>query len=238
MMRKLTVACMNCNAKATNIFCKLDRELTELLSQKKNSHYYNRKQDIYCEGSAFAGIFCVRSGRIKVYKTGPEGKQYIVRLAEPGDVLGLESLFGLEENYLSTAEMMEEGIVCFIDKNTVMDLVRRHPPTARNVMDLLSSQLRISEEERLELAQMAVRERMARLLALLSKTHGVAENNGGVRINLHLTREEMAEMIGTASETAMRLLSEFKEERVIDLRGKDITILNRDHLLQRANLME
>ena len=204
------------------------------LDAAKHPHAYRRKQVLYYEGNPATGLFCIQSGSVKLYKTGPEGKVYILRIAASSGVLGLESLF-TGSPWSATAEMLEDGTVCYVDRKTVLELVRQDPGVAVQVIQTLAHQLQTSESERVELAQSSVRERLARLLALLVQSHGISEDVG-TRIDLRLSREEMAEMIGTAQETAIRLLTELKQDGVIGLDGRVIVVRDIDRLIETANL--
>lgn len=236
MPTNIKATCLKCESRAANIFCNLPPELLKLLDEGKIPRFYKKKQILYYEGNPATGLFCIQSGRVKTYKTGPEGKQYILQIGNTHDVLGLGSIFG-NQHFLATAEVMEEGVICFIDKGIIHEIVRRNTQTASHIIQILAQNLKTSEEERMELAQLAVRERMARLLALLAQSHGIQVKKGTL-IDLKLSREEMAEMIGTASETAMRLLKEFKDDKLVEVRGKDITVLDKDRLVQTAQLLE
>jgi CRP/FNR family transcriptional regulator, polysaccharide utilization system transcription regulator len=236
MKTQTSANCSNCTPRLANIFCQLEGVGLNQLTQSRMVHTYKKKQIIYYQGNSSLGVYCIQSGRVKIYRTSSEGKQYIIRLAEAGDVLGLPTLFS-NTPFLWTAEMIEEGNICFIPKQIVLEIIRKDPPTAQKVMETLSMQLEESEKERVELAQGAVRERMARLLSLLSQSHGVKVKNGTL-IDLKLSREEMAEMIGTAAETTMRLLKDFKEEKVLQLHGKEIIILDEARLAKTANLLD
>jgi CRP-like cAMP-binding protein len=219
-----------------NFFGLADKGLINFFDKKQRSHFYQKKQVLVYEGSPAIGIYCVHSGRVKVYKIGHEGKQHILRIANPGSILGLEAILA-SDHYTSNLEMIEDGVVCFIDKETLFDSLKQNPPLAFKIMGILSKDLLSSEEERAELAQASVRERMARLLTILTNSHGIRVNNG-ICIDLHLTREEMAEMIGTAAETAMRLLKEFKDEKMVEVEGKNIIILDKKRLVESAHLLE
>jgi len=196
---------------------------------------YKRRQVLFYEGTQALGVYCVQSGQIKIYKTSAEGKQHIFKIAGSGSVLGLEWLFAGDQ-YGTTTEMLEDGSVCFIEKAKVLEMIGRNSKICRQVMESLALDLEASELERVELAQNSVRERMARLLSILSQSHGTPAAHNGIRISLPLSREEMAEMIGTAAETAMRLLKEFKDEHLVEVAGREIIILDRDRLGKVASL--
>ncbi|UCF68651.1 MAG: Crp/Fnr family transcriptional regulator [Acidobacteriota bacterium] len=228
--------CSTCQARGGGIFAGLGDAGLRLLEQIKFAHVYQRKQGLFYEGQPVAGVYCVRSGQVKVFKSTPEGKQYILRIAQEGDVLGLEALFSSAVHSCS-AEVLVKGVICFVDRAKVTDLVHSQPLVARHVMETLSRRLQESDAERIELAERSVKERMARLFAVLAQSHGVEEGDR-VRIDLLLSREELAEMIGAAPESAMRALAEFKRERLIQARGREISILDLRGLVRAAHLLD
>lgn len=217
-----------------HFFDHLMKTVGNSLDKRRDLHSYQKRQVLFYEGNPIAGVYFIQSGRAKIYKIGPEGKQHILHIAQSGDVLGLESIFA-GERFTSTAEMIEEGSVWFIYKQTFFDLLQQNPPDAFQVIKILAKEVLSNEEERVDLAQSSVHERMARLLILHAERYGIQVNKG-TRINLRLSREEMAEMIGTAVETAVRLLKELKEEKVIGVEGKDIIIFDRKRLAHQAHL--
>lgn len=235
MQRYPSAHCLGCDSFVGNIFCSLSKDEAENLDRHKIVREYKKKQVLFFEGNPAGGVYCIKSGLVKLYKTGSEGKQYILNLAGPTDVLGIESVFS-NQPYSATAELIDQGTVCFIPKNFLISLIQQDLSLSLKVNQYLAKELMKSEEERLELAQSAVRERFARLLAVLAKNYGKACPQG-VSIDLKLNREEMAEMIGTAAETAMRLIKEFKEEKLLEVKGKEITILNKKGLEKAAQIL-
>ncbi len=191
-------------------------------------------QTVFNEGMPVAGVFCVIAGRVKIFKTGLEGKQYILGIAVPGDLLGLESLFS-DEPASAGAEAVEAVEICPIGIRRARELVCRDSVLRLRVMEELTRRLRAADQDRLELAQAQVSERMARLLTSLAAEHGVPEDQG-VRIGLRLSRGELAASIGAAQETAIRQLRSFQASRLIDLHGRSITVLDSDRLGRRAYL--
>lgn len=212
---------------------RLGDELLERLGGFHPGTNLRARHVLFYEGAPCREVFCIRSGKVKLYKTGLEGKQYILRIAGAGELVGLETMMNSAPAH-ATAEMIDTGVVHRIDRRTVCELLRRDSELALWVVELLSNKLRSSDDERLELAQAAVRERMAKLLSTLAADHGVRDVYG-VRIDLPLSREEMAGMIGTAQETVIRQLSEFKQDQLIRLDGRRITVLDPVRLLATAN---
>jgi CRP-like cAMP-binding protein len=235
MAQERSPECASCKAREKNIFCRLGAEGVRSISDAKSSRLYQKKQALFHEGNPVQGLYCVYSGGVKVFKTGLGGKQLILRMAYAGDVVALEDIF-YSKQYTASAEMIEEGRVCLVDKAILIDAIRSSSTLALSVMGALSSEVIYSEDERVELAQNPVRERMARLLTVLSESHGTPSGKG-VRIDLPVSREEMAEMIGTASETAMRLLKEFRDDHLLEVDGRKIHILDREKLRKAAGIV-
>jgi CRP-like cAMP-binding protein len=176
----------------------------------------------------------VSTGKIKVSKIGPDGKESIVRIASAGDVIGHRSLF-TNELYNATASALEDSHICFIDKQYIFKLIEKTPSVAINLIQNLSHDLGSAENKIASLSQKNVRERLAELLLSLKETFGVKEANR-IRLDIKLTREEMASLIGVANETLIRFLTELKEENIIDQDGKTLYILDEEKLLEFANL--
>lgn len=227
--------CHHCPARRTNLFCKLNEIEVEKINQTKTCHAYKKKQIIHLQGHPSFGVYCIQSGWVKVYRTSNDGKQYIMRLAGKGDSLGLPTLFD-NKTYLWTAEVLEDTVACFLKHQVVLEILQSNPQTTFHLVKYLARRLNETEEERAEMAQHSVRERMARLLLMQSEKYGTPGSHG-TSIKLHLSREEMAEMIGTAMETTIRFLKEFREDKMIALNGKNITVLDHQRLMETAHMV-
>ncbi len=218
---------------ASNFFAKKEDYLS-LLQEKAVLHPYKKKQTVYYEGHPALGVYCVHSGRIKVYKIGSNGKAHILFIANRGDFLGIECIFG-GEDFTSSGEMLEDGVVAFIDRQKFFELTHENPPFVLDLTDNLAKRVRLADEERVSLAEGTVREKMARALILLARAHGTFVKEG-LLIDLKLSREDLANLIGTAVGTVLRLLKEFKEEQAILLDKKRILIQKREYLEKVAHL--
>lgn len=213
----------------------LEGLLTKAFKNVKScTRTYGKKQILFYEDTSAASIYVIHSGRVKLYKVTSDGKQHILRIAGPGEVIALEAIL-TGDRHQTTAEMIEAGSVSSIDRAAVLKMLQANPALSMQVMRMLAAEVSAGSAERLDLARSSVRERMARLLATLSRKHGISDKRG-IRIDLKLSREEMAEMIGTAAETAMRLLKDFREERLVEVNGRDILVLDCDRLDQTANI--
>ncbi len=228
------VNCDQCAQRSKGIFCELEKLALKDVSENKVMNTYKKGNTIFFQGNPPFGLYCVNSGKIKISKIGNDGKESIIRIAQPGDVLGHRSLFS-HENYTATATTIEDAAICFIDKKFIYKAIQEQPSIALNLIQKLSQEMGAAEAKSASMFQKNVRERLAELFLTLSKTYGVQEKKG-IRLDIKLTREEMASMIGTANETVIRFISEFKDEGIIDQDGKVIYILDEEKLLEFANL--
>ena len=227
--------CPYCGKYLGEIFSAATPEHVEEISNAKTCKIYRKGQDIFQEGGHPYGIYFVNSGKVKLSHSGDEGREQIVRLVKPGDLIGYKALIS-NAPYTATATVLEDSAVCFIPREVFLGLLQKDPTLALRMMQILSSELRRAEQKITHLAQKPVRERLAETLLTLKETYGLEDDEQ--TINVMLSREEIANLVGTATESAIRLLSEFRKEKVIDLAGKKIRILRLQQLIKMANLQE
>lgn len=235
MHKKAEHNCSNCPSLTKGVFCSLGAEELKDVSDHKITNVYKKGQTLFVQGNHPFGLYCISSGNIKVTKIGADGKESIVRIATAGDVLGHRSLF-TDQYYMATATALEDTKVCFLDKKFIMKVINDQPTVSMNIIEKLSADMGAAENKLSSLHQKNVRERLAELLLLLKESHGEKLEDGRTKIVIKLTREEMATMIGTANETLIRFISEFKEAGLIEQEGKIIIIKNEEELIEWANL--
>jgi len=229
--------CSNCNHKKNNlsIFCSLDKNELTAISEHKRNMCFKKGQAIFSEGNQPHGIYCIYKGKVKIHKMGDEGKDQIVRLAKPSNIVGYRSIFN-NDTYYASATAIEDTEVCFISKQYVTDLIKNNNGFAFSMMSILSDDLKRAEEKITHMAQKHVRERIAEALLLLNEAYGFKLD--GITIDSSLTRREIANIAGTTTETSIRILSDFDKENLIKLNGKDIQIINKKKLLRAANIFD
>ena len=226
--------CESCPSLKKGIFCSLDSGELGELSGRKVVNSYKKGPTLFVQGNPPFGMYCVSKGNIKITHVGADGKESIVRIATAGDVLGHRSLF-TEQYYNATATALDESQVCFIDKKYILKLVQEKPSVASNLLGKIGKDLGAAEQRLSSFYQKNVRERLAEFLLLLKESHGV-ESEHGIFLDIKLTREEMASIIGTASETLIRFMSELKQEGLIKQEGKKIFITDEGGLVEFANI--
>jgi CRP/FNR family transcriptional regulator len=221
-------------ARSEGIFATLDVDELERVSRVIGSHNYKRGQVLFYEGNPCSAVFCVRSGLVKVSKAAPRDHQHILHLAGPGELLGLESLLA-NGKHAATGEMLENGVVCQIDRADLAEVLDRRGDVLHAIARRLARRLVRSERERSELASGDVRERLASTLMALASRFG-AEDDGRIRIGVDLSREELAEMIGASTETAIRQLGEFRELGIVSTDGRAILVEDSSRLGRIAHV--
>ncbi|MBW6496855.1 MAG: Crp/Fnr family transcriptional regulator [Bacteroidales bacterium] len=225
----LNVNCDECPVHRKSIFRGIDACDMLDLSLKKTCYFYRKGQMIFYEGKGALGIYCVNQGKIKIFKLGPEGKEQIIRVVLPGEVMGLRSVVS-GRPYSASATALDDSVCCFISKRKFFQLTIKYPEISQRIMILLSQLLDGAENKITSLAQKSVRERLAETLLSLDEAFKSEKcNDGGI---ISLSREDLANLVGTATETVIRLLSEFKHDELVEIRGRKIKVLNKKELLK------
>lgn len=216
------------------LFADLNQEELDELAKHKSCSSAKRGQIIFSENGLPMGLYCISKGKIKLSTTGPDGKEQILRLVKEGDILGYRSLVS-GDRYHATATAIEDCDLCFIEKDYFLNLMFTNPKVCTAIFKKLSEDLKNAEEHIVSLSQKNVRERMAEALLFFKATYGFEAD--GHTLNIQFSREEIADFVGTSTESAIRLLSEFNHDKIIELKGKKIKIINLDKLIRTANLL-
>ncbi len=216
-------SCENCTCRIDNAFGKLNNAEVELINTHKICRHYHKGEQIFREGTRAIGLFCISNGKVKIYKTGDEGRDQIVRLAGRGDIIGYRAVVS-NEPYFASAMALEDTTVCMVPLADFNQFMTENADFVRAIIQKLSQDLRHAEERLLRLAQKSVRERMADTLLLLMDTYGT--HGADCLLNIELSREDIAAMVGTATETAIRLISDFRAEGILVTHAKKIGIRN------------
>jgi len=200
------------------------------LSDCKTSRTIKKGEVIFEEGENVNGIFCIKDGVCKLTKLSPNGKDHIVKLVTKGELLGQRSMISEEPVNLS-AVALEDMEVCFIPKTEVMSFFDKNNQFSMNVMKTICGDLKEADDNMVNLAQKTVKERLAETLLYLNDTFGKNEDDS---LKIQLSRDELASMIGTATESCIRLLSDFKKLGLIELTGKKIILKDINKLKKLA----
>lgn len=195
------------------------------LEQYAVRHELKKGEVLFTENSFPKGVFCLAQGKVKICKLGDEGKEQIIHIAGAGEVLGFRAVFS-EEQYKLSAAALEHGSYYFIAKDDFMHLMDENKGMRNAILRELSRELNDKALFITTLAQKSVRERLAYALLLLAEVYGDEPIN--------LLREDMANYVGTATETLIRLLKEFREAGLIDVDIRKLRVVNVDELMRLA----
>ena len=223
--------CEQCIVREFSSLKALNKEELVKMANCKTSKTVKKGDVIFEEGENVNGVFCVKDGVCKMTKLSPNGKDHIVKLVKKGELLGQRSMISDEPANL-TAVALEDMEICFIPKNEILGFFNQNNNFSMNVMKTICGDLKEADDIMVGMAQKTVRERLAITLLYLSDTFGI---NPDKSLKLQLSREEIAGMIGTATESCIRLLSELKKENIIELVGKKIIITDRNKLVRLGN---
>lgn len=224
-------ACSSCLS-SNSIFKHLTKEEMNILNFEKGCNFYKRGNIIYHERNRISGIYCVNKGIVKLYKTGIDGREQIIRFTQAGDIMGYRSIIS-QELACTTAKVIEDAVLCFIPANLFLDLIKGNNDFSMEVLKLSLKELGDANKYIIDIAQKTVRERLAEVLVILKDTFELDEQK---YLKVSLTREELANMVGTATESVIRLLSEFKSDKYIELNGRRVKILNLEALKKLARI--
>lgn len=239
---KVQQRCSGCRIPAGGFFCSLKESTIQNLESLKISNLYPRGSVLFIEGQPSQGVYILCQGRIKLSTCSRDGKVIILQIAEPGEVLGLSAVIS-GSNYEVTAEVIEPCQISFVRKHDFLRLLQQNTDACLNAVKQLSQNYQTAHHQICSLGlSSSVADKLAKLFLNWCEahvgtngshgapgTHG-ANGNGSVHLKISYTHEEIAEMIGTSRETVSRLLKNFRERKLISLKGSDLVIHDRRRL--------
>ncbi len=216
------------------VFQALTDEEIASLNVDLETRIFPRGDILYEESHRINGVYFVEKGIIKIFQTGIDGKEQIIRFAKEGDFIGFRSVIN-NEQACTTAKVLDDSQLLFISANMFLHLAKQNPEFSMALMRMACKELGESNKYITDIAQKSVRERLAEVLLLLMDSFDLDAENF---LKISLTREEIANMVGTATESVIRLLSEFKQDGLIELQGRRIKLLNIPKLIKIGNIYD
>lgn len=195
------------------------------LIKDKNDIRCKKGQQFIIEGAPVNGLFFILKGKVKVFRTGINGREQIVRFAKDGEIIGHRG-FGTEEYYSIGAIALEDTILCYFSKDILQETLRKNPEFTYNMMLFYANELNRSESKVKSISQMTVRERVVDTLLYINRKFGELKGF----LDITLSRKEYADYAGTTEEQVIRIFSALKKEKLISAKGKKIGIINIDLL--------
>ena len=235
--------CAGCPVLKTGFFAALNGPSKNLLNCLMEYGRYNPRQILYQEGNPATRIYAIKTGYIKTFRTHPLGKDQVIQLAKPGDVINLEGIHG--GRCTVTAEVLMDSEICFFEIRRLMDMAARNNQLANEIMRLMAYSIEQSQMRILDFGTRTAKARLARfLLDLLphQEVHHPAEEPKGLRkkplkpleVILPLTRQEIADLIGVRLETISRLFLLLKSKGVVSTERRLVRVHDVDRLLALA----
>jgi CRP-like cAMP-binding protein len=234
MKRKpcLTENCDTCAFRGKAVLCDLAGDDLAEFRNIKHSLDYEPRQTVFYEGHLCVGLYLLCRGKVKLTRSSARGKRQIVRILGPGEMIEKQA-FSERALHEVTCETLEPSQVCVIDKGRYLAVIHRNPQLAIKLIQLLSNEHGVNMDQLDQFTFKTARERLACLLLELGDRFG-GKSADQIQIGLTLKREEVAEMAGITVETTIRLLSVFRDEGLLTIDGRAITLLKPDRLARIA----
>lgn len=216
-----------------SVLTDLPLEDLELLTINKWEQIYKKGEIIFREGALPSGIFYIAEGRVKKYKVDKEGRDHIIYVANTGELLGYHAVLS-EERFPDSAAALEESRIAFIPKEDFLETLHQSEVLSRRLLKTLSHEFAVLANSLSMFAQKSVRERLALQLIVLREKYKV-NFQPGMPVEINMSRDDLASLVGTARENVVRVLTEFKEEGILETKGRKIIVLNVQKLISIAN---
>ena len=200
--------------------------------EKECADFQERRETIFEEGDIVKGIYFILHGKVKIFMSWGSQKVNIVRLAGDGQILGHRG-YGLDSIYPVSAVALEDTEVCFIDNQLFWTLVKTNPDLHLELTTFYADELKRTEQHLKHMACSPVKCRVAEALIIIKEAYGISDDG---KLNYPLMRKDMAALAGTTYETVVRMLTELKEDKMIDLNGKNIQIKDQEALIKFCQL--
>jgi len=203
----------------------------KLTSDEREINSYSKKSKLYSLGQRPRAMYYIVSGKVKIYKTNEDGKEFITSIHGQGEYFGYMSILE-EKNYTDDAESLEDTVLMIIPREDFLQLISNDMQIAQIFIKIITNNIAEKEENLLNLAYSSLRKKVAYgLIQLLEKYHVEKE----IQPVLNLSREHMAQSIGVATESLIRTLSDFKDEKLIDIKTGKVIIIDEKKLQNLPN---
>lgn len=221
------------NFKSQSIMANLPESDLAVLTAHQSEQVYRKGEVIFREGGYPAGIFFIKKGKVKKYKVSRDGGQQIIYVANTGELLGYHAV--LEgERYPDSAASLEESTILFIPKEDFLLALQQSPLLSGRLLKALSHEFSVMVNSITLFSQRSVRERLALQLVVMREKYK-ADLQPGAPVEINLSREDLASLVGTTRESIVRMLGEFREAGILDTKGRKIIVRNVVALVDIAN---
>lgn len=223
--------CENCIIRQFNSLRALSKEELKKVADSKISKKIKKGEALFIEGQKLDGVFCVREGVSKLSKLSSNGKEQIVKLTNRGEIMGQRSVIAEDFTNLS-ATAINDMEVCFIPKEVISNTLNSNPYFSLEVLRHMAHDLKEADDVIVNMSQKTVKQRLAEAFVYLKKNYGEDENGF---LLLTLSRDDYANIVGAATESLIRMISEFKKKGLIKTSGKKIGVVEEKTLQELAD---
>lgn len=232
-MVEIIQACQTCLESPGSVFEDLNYEDKVALTKRHTARFYKRGEVVYQTGDRPTGVLSLAFGKVKIYKEGVTGREQILRLVRPVGLIGYRAFFA-EENYKASAVAIEDSVVCQFHRDDFLRTVHNSPEITMRILKILANELGVSDNRTVNLTQKHIRGRLAESLLFLVNTYGFEDN--GCTIKVYLSREDLANLSSMTTSNAIRTLSNFSSEGVLDIDGRRIRVIDNKKLNRISDL--
>jgi CRP-like cAMP-binding protein len=219
--------------KSESILKDLPPEDFAMLTANKTEQLYSKGEIIFREAAYPSGIFYIIDGKVKKYKVDKEGREYIIYVANQGEILGYHAILS-EDRYPDSASALEKSRIAFIPKEDFLNTLQQSSVLSKRLLKTLSHEFAVLANSLSVFAQKSVRERMALQLIVIREKYKV-NFHSGMPVEINISRDDLASIVGTVRESAVRILTEFKEAGIVETKGRKIIVHDVNKLIKIAN---
>jgi CRP-like cAMP-binding protein len=216
-----------------SIFADLPADDLERLLAHRSELVYKKGETIFREGSYPSGIYYIRKGKAKKFKVDREGREQIIYVANTGEILGYHAILS-SDNYPDSAAVLEDSILLFIPRADFLMVMNQSEVLTRRLLKTLSHEFAVLANNLAMFSQRTVRERLALQLIVVREKYK-DDFQPGIPVEINMSRDDLAKLVGTAREHVVRILSEFKTDGIVETKGRKIIVLDVKKLISIAN---
>ncbi|PQJ15995.1 Crp/Fnr family transcriptional regulator [Aureicoccus marinus] len=222
--------CENCIIRQFNALRAMNKDELKQINKAKEDKSFKKGEVLFKEGETLHGLYCLKNGVAKLSKLSENGKDQIVKLAAKGSILGHRSVIAKENTNLS-AVAVSDVQSCYIPKSKIEAVLRSNPDFTLEMLRKLAHDIKESDDSLVQMSQKNVKQRMAQALLHIQENFGADEEG---YFSVHFSREDLANIVGTATESAIRMLSEFKKDTILKSKGRKLGIADLEALKKMA----